>query len=296
MIKKLGLCILFLITACGIYAQDTLNHRKRLFYRGDRENSISTTSYIGTQKTVDQGVSPLLYKGMTLGVGFEYQSLRKQSLWNISAALGTSSQYSSALNDKGYYQGYNLDISYRYLWSISQENKLPFSILVGLYSNPTARFRINENMFNAAVNYDIMWGLGGSLHLSKTLNIKAFNINLWKWYVHYKPHAVTFEYGLDLPLTSMHLRPSYVVIENFVSQESNINMNERIKFSSWNETFYIQSDIGFTYHLRTKNEISFKYIWQYYQILPEYSPVKGAIHMIQISFRFKLNTFDHETF
>ena len=175
--KKIIISTVLFISVFQVFSQDTLNHRKRLFYRGDRENSIATITYIGSQKTIDEGVSPLLYQGSILGVGLAYQSLRKRNLWNISGSFGTSSQYSPARNDFGYYQGYNIDINFRYLWNTDTEKKLPFTFFAGLYSNQTTRIRINENMFNAAFNYDIMWGIGGSAHISKTLNIKAFDIN-----------------------------------------------------------------------------------------------------------------------
>lgn len=294
MAKILVIFIFVFITIAHSFAQDTLNHRKRLFYRGDRQNSLSTSFCSGIQKTIDEGVSPLLYRGTTLGAGIGYQSFRKNKIWNISGAFGTSKQFSPAINDIGYYQGYNIDINFKYLWNLDKQNKFPLRLYAGIGSNQTNRLRINEQMFNAAFNYDIMWGLGGSLHLSKTLKIKAFDINLWKWYAHYRPHKITFEYNIDFPIICMNLRPSYVVIENFVGNNNTLFGSNTVKFTSINEMLYIQSDLGLTYHLRTKNEIRFAYIWQYYNIQPEYSPVAGAMHLFQIIFRFKLNDFDNE--
>ncbi|HKK59319.1 MAG TPA: hypothetical protein VJ937_07560 [Salinivirga sp.] len=287
--KKL-LLALFAITPFLGFAQDTI----RLFDFSDRSNYILSGGYIGQQKTIDEGVSPLLYEGLNYGGMLGYRSEKMNRIWDMEASIGMSFQGSNAINDLGYFTTYNIDIATGYLWNPDPRQKLPFNVFAGINATYLMRMRFNEQLFNASFGYDVLTGIGLSGQLSKTLHLKGFEINLWRWQVKYLPHRVTFETAFDIPLGFVYLRPTYVVIENFVDGRTDPYDVESSKTTGIGRALLLNFNTGINYHLRNNNIIRFGYIWKYYKIDPGYSPVRGAQHLFQLIFKFKLNKTAHE--
>lgn len=287
--KKLLLALFAIIPFLG-FSQDT----KRLFDFSDRSNYLLFGGYIGKQKTIDEGVSPLLYEGINFGGSLGYRSEKMNRIWDFEGAFGISYQGSEAINDLGYFTTYDIDFSTRYMWNPDPNQVLPFRTYAGLNASQIMRIRYNDQLFNASFGYDILTGLGFSGQLSKTLHLKGFEINLWRWQIKYYPHRITFETAFDIPLGFFYLRPTYVVIENFVDGRTDPYDIERSKTAGIGEALLLNFNTGINYHLRNHNIIRFGYIWRYYKIDPEYSPVRGAQHLFQLIFKFKLNKTAHE--
>ncbi len=287
--KKLLPLILLLLSFAG-QAQDTI----QLFDFSDRSNYLLSGGYAGMQKTIDEGVSPLLYEGENFGGLLGYRSEKMNRVWDMHASIGMSYQGSNAINDLGYFTTYNFDISGSYLWNPDPRHRLPFQIFAGVNTTYLMRMRINEQLFNASFGYDILTGIGLAGQLSKTLHLKGFEINLWRWQLKYHPHRITFETIFDIPLGFVYLRPTYVVIENFVDGRTDPYDVERSKSTAIGNALLLNFNTGINYHLRNNNTIRFGYIWRYYKIDPGYSPVRGAQHLFQLIFKFKLNKTAHE--
>jgi hypothetical protein len=282
--------ILILLLATSASAQEKIE----LFERSDRSNYILFSGQIGKQKTIDEGVSPLLYKGLIFGGGLGYKSEKRNRIWDIKGSFLYGFQYSSTRFNTGVLTAYNIDIDGRYLFNVDYESVLPFQAYFGLQAMHSMRLRLNEKMFNAALGYDIITALGISTELKKSIKVPGFNINLWRWKYTYHPHKVTFDTNIDLPLLFLYLRPTYVVIENFVDGRTEPYDFERSESSSIGDIIHITVNTGINYHLRNQNIIRFGYIWQYYKIDPEYSPVQGAQHLFQLTFKFKMNKSNYD--
>lgn len=226
---------------------------------------------------------------MVFGGGIGYKSEKTNRIWDIQGAFLYGNQYSPAFNDPGYFTTYNIDIDGRLLINVNQSSVIPIETYIGVQAMQMMRLRTNYNMFNAAFGYDIISGLGISSEFSKSINIKGFEINLWRWKYIYHPHKVTFDTRIDLPLLFLYLRPTYVVIENFVDGREDPYDVSRSQSASIGDVVHITANTGINYHQRNENIIRFGYIWQYYKIDPEYSPVRGAQHLFQLTFKFKMN-------
>ncbi|PLX17217.1 MAG: hypothetical protein C0599_13920 [Salinivirgaceae bacterium] len=289
MIKHLFLVWALLFISLGLFSQN----KKIIFDNSDRSNYILFSGLIGQQKTLDEGVSPLLYKGTVFGGGLGYKSEKTNRIWDIEGSFLYGNQYSSAINDLGYFTSYNIDLSGRYLLILDEESSIPIDAYVGFQAMQMMRLRTNYSMFNAAFGYDIVSALGITGEFKKTINIKGFDINLWRWKYIYHPHKITFDTRIDLPLLFLYLRPTYIVIENFVDGREDPYDFSRSKGTSIGEIVHITANTGINYHLRNSNIIRFGYVWQYYKIAPGFSPVRGAQHLFQLTFKFKMNKSAH---
>jgi hypothetical protein len=285
MSKYLIVAFIFIFISTELFSQD----RRTIFSNTDRSNYILFNGIVGQQKTIDEGVSPLLYSGYLFGGGLGYKSEKENRIWDIEGSFLYGTQFSPAINDFGSFTSYNIDISGRYLFNMDYGSVLPFDTYFGLQGMQMMRYRINYNMFNAAFGYDIVSGLGITGELSKSLNIKRFEINFWRWKYIYQPHKVTFDVRIDLPLLFLYLRPTYVVIENFVDGREESFDFSRSQGTSIGEIVHITTNTGINYHLRNNNIIRFGYVWQYYKIDPDFSPVRSAQHLFQLTFKFKMN-------
>lgn len=287
--------LLFLILT-SLFLNLSGQNRKAIFDNSDKSNYLLFNGQIGLQKTLDEGVSPLLYKGTIFGGGLGYKSEKQNRIWDVEGDFLYGIQYSPAINDFGSFTAYNIDVKGRYLFNMDNESVLPFETYIGLQAMQSMRLRLNENMFNAAFGYDILTALGISTELKKTVQIPGFNFNIWRWKYIYHPHKITFDTRVDLPLLFLYLRPTYVVIENFVDGREDPYDISRSKGTSIGEVVHITANTGINYHLRNHNIIRFGYVWQYYKIDPGYSPVRGAQHLFQLTFKFKMNkTASNET-
>jgi hypothetical protein len=263
--------------------------QKVIFDKTDRSNYLLFNGFIGQQKTIDEGVSPLLYKGIIYGGGLGYKSEKFNRIWDLQGSFLYGNQYSPAINDPGYFTNFNIDIDGRYLFNVDQKSTIPFDAYFGIMTMHMMRMRLNYNMFNAAFGYDIVSGIGLSGELKKSFNIKGFELNLWRWKYIYHAHKVTLDTRIDLPLLFLYLRPTYVVIENFVDGREDPYDVSRSKGTSIGDVVHLTINTGINYHLRNSNIIRFGYVWQYYKIEPDYSPVRGAQHLFQLTFKFKMN-------
>jgi hypothetical protein len=287
--------ILFL--SLSALAQTPENKRIRILNHSDRSNYLLTYTQAGLHKTLDQGVSPLLYKGAIIGAGLGFRSEKSNRIWDLTGDFNYGTTTTEAKSDFGGFQNYHVSIDAQYLWNLDYQNSYPVKFYAGFATNQTLNFRVNENMFNASFGYDVISGFGVSAFTSKSFNIKGFDINLFRWFARYHPHKITVEYEIDLPILFSYIRPTYVVIENFVDGNIDLYDPERAEFATIGTVFQLKSNLGLSYHLRNQNIIRFGYLWQYYSIDPEYSRVQGATHLFQIQFKFQLNkkSLDHES-
>jgi hypothetical protein len=284
---------MFLLSLTAL-AQPTENKKIRLFDHSDRSNFLLTYAQAGLHKTLDHGVSPLLYKGPIIGGGLGYRSEKSNRIWDVTGDFGYAITETEATSDFGGFQNYHINLDAQYLWNLDYQNTYPVKFYAGFSTNQTLNFRLNENMFNASFGYDVISGLGVSAFTAKSFNIKGFDISLFRWFARYHPHKVTVEYEIDLPLVFSYIRPTYVVIENFVDGNIDPYDPERAEMATIGTVFQLKSNLGLSYHLRNQNIIRFGYLWQYYSIDPEYSRVQGATHLFQIQFKFQLNTKSSE--
>lgn len=286
--------LILILIICGTDYVLNGQDRIELFDYDNRSNYLLSGGYAGIQKTLDEGVSPLLYEGISYGADVGYRSESHQRIWQFMGTIGMSSQFSAANNDLGYFTSYNIDVKSSYLWNMDPGQKIPLNIYGGFNVIQAMRFRGNEQMFNASFGYDIITGTGISGHLSKKITIPGFTLNLWRWKYVYKPHKISIETEMYLPLLYMYLRPTYVVIENFVDGRTEPYDIDRFQNSSFGNIKYLEFNTGISYQLLNRNSIRLGYIWQYYSIKPDHNPVQGAHHLCQLIFKFKLNQSNYE--
>jgi hypothetical protein len=238
----------------------------------------------------DEATSPLIYKGNIpgLALGFNYFSPLRIFTFDYHLSVGYLTTRNYPATDKNKAKGYNNRITLNILYNLKPRSVLKTPFYLGFNIDCIGNIRDNSKLTNTSFNYEIFCALGPSFLYEKTLNLGADAINAGLLGHLLNNRKVKITAQGSLPLITAALRPSYIIINDFLAGERNIEpaMTQIVFLDKY---FQASFELGFQYILHNRNSFKFSYQWYYYNFTSRYNPVNAVSGSLSFSFLFLLN-------
>ena len=264
------LCLYCSLFTINVYGQDSPTTK-----------SINRFLYLGTgltfQNLQDPAVSPMIYAGgpIHFSIGYEKQKQNLISGIELNADFGALSAANATDLRPMRSSFYRFDLQYTYLRRAFKLKNNKYTIWLGgkyLWHNSIRMTPQNDTGF-------ISFLIANSLKATGVLQ-RQFTFN---------QRQITFSYGLDIPLLSHVIRPSYLNLYDYLSPENNW-VGERMEESriyTLNKFPGVNSTFELDYPIAGGNVFRVAYQWEFYH-LNTTRRVNYARHLLQFSFLAKI--------
>lgn len=224
-------------------------------------------------KAIDQGMSPLLYRGSAFAFSTGYFSQNDRSVLetNLDLHLGTISTRASneGLTNRAYIGRAEIGVGYLRLVKSSETVRW---FAGGHWANPF-NFRGNLRLGNSAANYEFFSSLGASGAVQRDFEFNNRTV------------ALTFR--VRLPLFSYGLRPNYSGAFDINDQaEIQRDVFDNRKWLPIGAFTRINTRLMCSYPLKNGNLLQLGYEWDFYSYRPTHQ-VNAAMHSLVFSRTFK---------
>jgi|GEM_PF-6097036 len=251
-------------------AQDSLqtNEKNRYLFLG-----LGFTSQI----LQDPAVSPMRYNGAPIHItlGYEKQKERLLSKFELNGDIGNLSSANATEVRPMKSSFYRIDLQYTYLRKAFRFKENTYTLWLGgkyLWHNSLRLTPQNDTGF---ISFLIANSLKAAAVLQRSYRLGNKNL------------AVQF--GVDVPLISHVIRPSYLNIYDYLSPENDW-IGERLeesKFYTLNRFPGLATQLALTYPIKGGNALRVAYHWDFYH-LDEFRRVNYARQLFQFSFLAKI--------
>ena len=258
---------------------------ERMFRRSLRGRYLHLGFGVTSHKLQDFAVSPLYYKGPLLNAGINYEVQGKDLAWGVFIGGAFGFIYSEQSSTPTMI--INPQIQTYYMRKIKMLTGEKIRSYLGAYIMSGGHFRINNGFYNTSASfYDYVtsYGIAGKINSGFSIKEKVFK---WNHQGDYKSRFVSIDYQLFIPLIHTYLRPSYAVVANFPSTET--NYTPKMKTVSWGTVARLSSQLNFTYYLKNNNAFQFSYKWDAYNINPGFNKEGVSSNTYMVSLMFRLN-------
>ncbi len=271
------------------YAQETdMPTNKEL--RKARPNYISIGFGLNRGSVRDFATSPLTYKGtlFSFSGGYQrYDDLRDTRL-NIRFNVG-GYRYSRSegIPTSSGATGYVLFVNYAKLYRLKRYSNNKWNFKVGGMLDVVTDVRINSQLLNAAVGYEVFNTLYASGKVTRTfvrseLKQKKFLFIKYKL----RPRVAQLSYQLNLPVINGYARNGFAYLGNERIGEVPLFNGYQYKLFSG---FRISSTLAYTRQMANGNMWRVAYIWDAYTSGGQQNRFEMAHHIAEFSLLFHLN-------
>lgn len=224
---------------------------------------------------IDQGISPLLYKGIGGGVILGHFQEKQKSINTFTAKFDFNNPSNSVNNAEMY--SFRLEGHYQRYWKLTDDQNSKWKVRPGLDLAAKWALRQHLNFTNNSQHIETRFSIAPALMIARPFQ-------LWKR---------DFELGVftSIPLFTYATRPLFAstrfpasVNKEEVEFFDYVKGGEIISFGSyfkWSAQYYLY------YQLKNGNGLRLDYFWSYesYEAL---NPMKTGEHSIMISTFFKI--------
>lgn len=252
------------------FAQDSLQTKEKNRY-------LFLGLGITSQILQDPAVSPMRYNGapIHIAIGYEKHKERLISRFELNGDIGALSSSNATEVRPMKSSFYRIDLQYTYLRKAIRFKENTYTLWLGgkyLWHNSLRLTPQNDTGF---ISFLIANSLKASAVLQRAYMLRNKNL--------------TVQFGIDLPLISHVIRPSYLNIFDYLSPENDW-LGERLeesKFYTINRFPGLNTRLALTYPIKGGNALRLAYHWEFYH-LNELRRVNYARQLFQFSFLAKI--------
>lgn len=252
------------------FAQDSLQIKERNRY-------LFLGLGFSSQTLQDPAVSPLRYSGgpIHMTLGYEKQKERLFSRFELNGDLGALRAANATEVRPMKSSFYRIDLQYTYLRKAFRFKENTYTLWLGgkyLWHNSLRLTPQNDTGF---ISFLIANSIKAAAVLQRSYRLGNKNINA--------------QFGVDIPLISHVIRPSYLNIFDYLSPENDW-VGERLeesKFYTINRFPGLATQLALTYPIKGGNALRFTYHWDFYH-LDELRRVNYGRQLFQFSLLVKI--------
>lgn len=290
--RTILLCFLVSFSFCVIAQSDDENKPViNLLYIPIKETYLITAVSLNQFAQLETMVSPLVYKGIGVGVHFGLQRRKNERITSFNTYLSKAKLYNN-IQPKQYLAELsyvNVNIATCYKIDKIQSKKINYYI--GWQLAQQSDYRLNNQLQNASLSYNLSISLSPVLRVEKWLSIQENQQRkLFK-----KERSMRLSYQLAVPFIAGVSRPPFNAIrqlhdgsgnayDNSVMQETISNLH----LYTLNHFFALNSLLSFEYFLKNKTRIAIEYLWNYENFNVKNSAYKTSLTGIQLSLHTSL--------
>jgi hypothetical protein len=271
---KLTICSIFIFLLFRVYSVENISAQNL----DKKKTSFSIPFSLGAhaQNVKNEGLSPLVYKGMGLNgsLGFYAYSEKFLHQVNIGASYGglTNKFFEKGNNNLIISLIGNFQYTGYYLIKKIYHEKIDWFLGGGLES--FFNLRANSGMGNSAADYDFITSLNVS-------SLIAYDFQLYGT-------PIDIGWTLTVPAVNYWMKPNYISVPNFIIEDFQIVNRNSKGFTSLHEIQRVESKLEAAVTLKNGNKISLFYNWDYYYFDMGYNPVHNGMHTLAVKLYFRL--------
>jgi len=226
-------------------------------------------------KAIDQGMSPLLYRGSAavLRTGYFARSSKVHYGVMLHQHGGRMATRESTEGNTNRAWLSRTELGFGYVRRIRTNADSSMRWYVGGQQSNLLNFRVNVVLGNSAANYDFLSSLGFSGRVERDFQLNK--------------RTVTGAFRLRLPLYSYSLRPNFSGAFDINDQgEIREDVFNNRMWGSWNQVFRFNGRFMLSYPLTRGNLLQLGYEWDYYTVRGFHN-VNAAMHSIVFNRSFR---------
>ncbi|MBN1339109.1 MAG: hypothetical protein JXA03_07290 [Bacteroidales bacterium] len=296
MIRIVLICLLFAVSFHHTYPQDadpkTEIKLQKKAERKNRDKYLNTGTGIAFLKSLDQGTSPLLYKGFLFPCGnLGYHVHSEKIIKSLEGEAGYGNLHSRT--ETPWYDPRNTSYFIAGRFSLllrtgrSRETRIHY--FIGPEININAHFRINYKYGNSAFNFENFNGIGIAGRMEYPFSYSAREFRFLGLNLRRRDRNLILGWQVSFPVASLLIRPSYVTISHFTVPELQRKLTSDHIGGGFFIPFNIRSQLDLHYYLHNRNALRLCYVWNFYHHDPGYNKVQSAFHGWYFSFLYKFN-------
>ena len=245
---------------------------------------LSVSTLLDYQGSKDQGVSPLIYRGLLFGgmaeLGFE------GTRWDIAIDGGVGVGESSVEKVATFFsETTTFFYNGRFLYKFWEKEEGKLDLRAGLHIGGYSSQRVTPAFLNAS----LAWESINTLFATGKLNWRTSHEQSAGKFLFIRHRAGTrhikFSTQLSLPILNSAWRPDYAYIDDFSDGESDVFNNNKLQFGGLR--FHWRSD-GY-YYLLNGNVLRFTYLWDAQRSPGEINRLELSHHQVQLGMMIRLN-------
>lgn len=238
----------------------------------------------------DFATSPITYKGILFNYSLGYLKMDDAREVKLSARYNQGSyryKKTEGIEVKSKSSQHVLYLNYYRLYQLKKFSNDKWNVKLGGMYDVNLDVRINEDLMNAGVGYEVFntFFLSGkvSRKYERTETIsKKFLFIKYKL----KPMVTLFSYQLNLPVSNNTIRNGYAYI-------GNESLNTTPLFKGYEAKAFsgirFCSELAYTRQMQNGNMYRVSYIWDAYAVGKDFNRFEMANHILELSLLFHLN-------
>lgn len=282
-------CLVLLTLVClQAHAQEELPTRKDTRQQRPKYLQVGLGVNIGNMR--DLATSPITYSGVLANYSMGYMKMdtARETKFTLRFNHGAYSySRTEGVNISSRSSQYILFLNYYKLYELKKLSTSNWNFKLGGMADVTADVRINEDLLNAGIGYEVFNTFSLSGKVTRRFERKEAIAKKF-WFIKYtlKPRVLLISYRLNVPVMNN-------VVRNGFAYVANEGINTTPLFKEYEAKaftgFRISSELAYTYQLQNGNMFRFSYYWDAYAAGKEFNRFEAANHIIECSLLFHLN-------
>lgn len=281
--------MLTVIIAVQTHAQETeLLSRKQI--RHNRPKYIQIGLGLNRGSMRDFATSPITYKGILFNYSLGYLKMDDAREVKLSARYNQGSyryKKTEGIEVKSKSSQHVLYLNYYRLYQLKKFSNDKWNVKLGGMYDVNLDVRINEDLMNAGVGYEVFNTIFLSGKVSRKYE-RTETIDKKFLFIKYKlkPMVTLFSYQLNLPVANNTIRNGY----SYIGNES-INTTPLFKGYEAKAFSGIRfcSELAYTRQMQNGNMYRVSYLWDAYAVGKDFNRFEMANHILEFSLLFHLN-------
>ena len=282
------LVVMMQLSMQGIAQQADKPTNKEL--RKARPNYITVGLGFNRGSMRDLATSPITYKGVLMNYAIGYQRFddKRDTRVNVRFNHGSQSYFrNTGIPTSSRAQSFILFVNYAKLYKLNKYSNDKWNFKVGGMLDVMTDARVNQELQNAAVGYEVFNTLFASGKVTRNF-VRAELKHKKFLFIKYKlrPRVAKLSYQLNLPLVNGYARNGFAYIGNESIGESPFFNGYKYKLFSG---FRVSSQLAFARQMANGNMWRLAYVWDAYTTGGDHNRLEVANHILEFSLLFHLN-------
>lgn len=282
--------VLFLLLCVNTMAAQDADMPTNKELRKVRPNYISIGMGLNRGNVRDFATSPLIYKGLLLNYSLGYQRYDDMRDTRLNIRFnhgGYKYKKQVAIPLVSRTAVYALFVNYAKLYRLKKYSNSKWNLKVGGMLDVVTDTRVNPELQNAGVGYEVFNTLFASGKVTRTF-VRHEMKEKKLWFIKYKlkPRVLQVSYQLNLPVVNGYARNGFAYLGNERIGEIPLFNGYQYKLFSG---FRISSDLAVTRQMANGNMWRISYIWDAYTTGGSQNRFEMANHIAEFSLLFHLN-------
>lgn len=279
--------VMLLLNSINLSAQEQLTPKQK---RHLRPQYIQVGIGADRGSVRDFATSPLTYKGILTNYTAAYLKMDNEREVKLNMRFNNGVyKYKNTSGVRLFNKAnvYVLDVNYYRLYQVHAFNNSKWNLKVGGTFDINTDVRINQDLMNAAVGYEVFNTLFVSGKVSRRFERKeAVTKKILFMHIRFRPMVAFLSYRLNVPVMNNTVRNGFSYIANESINTLPIFKEYKVKAFSG---VHFSSELAYTRQMQNGNMWRLSYIWDAYAAGKTYDRIEMAHHIAELSILFHLN-------